>query len=52
MMDHKGHLVWAHEEWGSVKNLQVQTYKGRQYLTFWVGDDGFWGHGSGFYKMV
>lgn len=52
MFDTAGQLVWHHEERGSIKNLQVQTYKGNDYLTFWIGDDGFYGHGRGYYKMV
>lgn len=52
MLDLKGRLIWHHEEWGVIKNIQVQRYQGHKYITFWTGDDGFWGHGSGFYKMV
>ena len=52
MLDSKGHLVWYHEEWGAIKNVRVQHYKGREYITYWIGDDGYWSHGSGFYKMV
>lgn len=52
LLDSRGELVWLHYEKGSVHNLQVQTYRGRRYLTFFVGDDDFWYHGSGYYKMV
>jgi hypothetical protein len=55
MLDHRGNLVWHHEEKGSIHNVQVQQYRGRDMITFWVGDDeaGWNGrHGAGFYKMV
>lgn len=52
MLDEQGHLVWYHEERGSLHNVQVQRYKGRDYITYWVGDDSFHGHGAGYYKMV
>lgn len=52
MLDHKGHLIWHHEERGSIHNVQVQTYKGNDFITYWIGDDDFHGHGAGYYKMV
>lgn len=52
LLDSRGQLVWLHQEKGSVHNLRVQKYKGNDYITFFVGDDGFWYHGSGYYKMV
>lgn len=54
MYDTKGDLVWYQQEKGSVHNVQVQQYKGKDYITYWVGDDEnqFWEHGAGYYKMV
>lgn len=52
LLDDQGALVWHHKERGAVSSMQVQTYKGEDYLTYWVGDDNFWGHGVGYYKML
>jgi len=52
ILDERGQLVWHHEERGSIKSFQIQQYKGNKYLTFWVGDDGGFGYGRGYYKMV
>lgn len=51
LLDQNGHAVWQHEERGTIKSFEVQTYRGDDYLTFWVGDDNFYGHGRGYYKM-
>lgn len=32
-----GELVWTEKKYGTVDNLQIQTYKGQRYLTFWAG---------------
>lgn len=49
--DHGGELVWIERRFGMVMDLNVQRYKGQDYLTFWVGhDDGTRGEGS--YYMV
>lgn len=52
LLDTQGSLVWHHKERGAVSSMQVQSYKGEDYLTYWVGDDNFWGHGVGYFKMV
>jgi len=52
LLDYKGNLVWYGQENGSIHNIQVQKYRGDKYITYWVGDDEFYGHGAGFFKMV
>lgn len=52
IMDREGHMVWAKGGYGQVYNLKVQNYKGKDYLTFWAGDDAVGGHGAGYYHMV
>nr|POF15392.1 hypothetical protein CFP56_42281 [Quercus suber] len=56
ILDARGELVWAgHFDspfGGQAYNLMVQTYRGEEYLTFWLGDDRVRGHGSGYYHMV
>jgi len=52
LLDHEGNLVWYTQETGAIHNIQVQQYKGDDYITYWVGDDEFYGHGAGFFKMV
>ena len=52
LIDQMGQLVWHHQERGSIKSLQVQKYRSKDYLTFWVGDDYYHGHSRGYYKMV
>jgi len=52
MLDEQGRLIWQHEERGSIQNVQVQQYQGRDFITYWVGDDSFHGHAAGYYKMV
>lgn len=51
ILDGKGELVWMDDRFGEVMNLNVQEYKGEQYLTFWAGefDEGC---GKGSYYMV
>lgn len=36
MLDSKGDLVWFAEEKGAVHNVQVQQYRGSDYITYWV----------------
>lgn len=38
ILDAKGNLIWTEKKYGTVDNLQIQTYKNQSYLTFWVGD--------------
>lgn len=52
ILDSAGRLVWSKGGYGEAYNLQVQKYKGKEYLTFWGGDDTVGGHGAGYYYMV
>lgn len=53
ILDVNGSLVWAAtKKYGQVYNLQVQSYKGQEYLTFWAGDDTVGGHGVGIHYML
>lgn len=52
ILDGQGRLVWTDPSYIQPYNLQVQTYRDEQFLTFWAGDDGVKGHGAGFYYMV
>ncbi|KAH8700889.1 ASST-domain-containing protein [Talaromyces proteolyticus] len=50
ILDGHGNLVWT-KRYGPTFGLNVQKYRGENYLTFWVGDDQA-GHGSGNYYML
>jgi hypothetical protein len=56
LLDQRGNLVWTkaydNDYGGQAYGLDVQTYLGQKYLTFWIGDDRVRGHGSGSYYMV
>ncbi|KAF7187661.1 hypothetical protein HII31_11000 [Pseudocercospora fuligena] len=53
ILDITGSPVWAStKRSGQVYNLQVQSYKGSPYLTFWGGNDAVGGHGIGEYFML
>lgn len=52
LVDSEGDIVWYQQERGVIQSFQVQTYKGSQYLSYWVGDADHFGHGHGYYKMV
>ncbi|KAI1259051.1 Arylsulfotransferase-domain-containing protein [Xylariaceae sp. FL1019] len=53
IFDAKGELVWADENLGVVFNLQIQTYQGEEYLTFWSSPEGSThGYGRGTYYML
>ncbi|KAI0858009.1 Arylsulfotransferase-domain-containing protein [Xylaria cubensis] len=53
IFDSRGELVWADDSYGVVFNLQVQTYKGENYLTFWSSPEGaIRGYGRGTYYML
>jgi hypothetical protein len=56
LLDQRGNLVWTkaydNNFGGQAYGLDVQTYHGQEYLTFWVGNDRVRGHGSGSYYMV
>ena len=48
IIDGRGNLVWSGAQFGPVADFQPQTYKGKQYLTFWKNTDGLtmgWGRG-------
>ncbi|KAL3423470.1 F-box domain-containing protein [Phlyctema vagabunda] len=51
LMDARGNLIWATGEFGDVTNLQVQRYKGEDYLTFWAGQSRG-PHSNGTYYML
>ena len=51
ILDQDGHLVWT-KRYGQSYNLNVYTFKGQDYRTFWMGNDGVGGHGEGAYYMV
>ncbi|QMW43667.1 hypothetical protein G4B11_007037 [Aspergillus flavus] len=51
ILDQDGHLVWT-KRYGQSYNLNVYTFKGQDYLTFWMGNDGVGGHGEGAYYML
>ncbi len=42
----RGELIWADDSYGVVFNLQIQTYKGENYITFWSSPEGS-SHGYG-----
>ncbi|KAI0400900.1 Arylsulfotransferase-domain-containing protein [Xylaria palmicola] len=53
IFDSRGDLVWADDSYGVVFNLQIQTYKGEDYLTFWSSPEGSsHGYGRGTYYML
>ncbi|KAK4935463.1 hypothetical protein LTR10_023479 [Elasticomyces elasticus] len=52
ILDGQGRLVWTNPNYVQPYNLQVQNYRGEQFLTLWAGDDGVRGHGSGLYYML
>lgn len=53
ILDQSGNLVWASKDvYDTVYNLDVQEYKGDDYLTFWTGYDKASGHGEGTIRMV
>jgi hypothetical protein len=53
ILDASGSLIWTTSDYaGQAYNLQVQEYKGKDYLTFWAGNNSIGGHGVGKYYMV
>ncbi|KAL3487879.1 ASST-domain-containing protein [Aspergillus germanicus] len=53
IVDQDGELVWTTTFNDlPVYNLDVNTYKGQDYLTFWAGDDKVDGHGDGSIYML
>jgi hypothetical protein len=51
IVDGQGDLVWYHD-YGHTYGLDVHTFKGESYLTFWAGNDAITGHGDGTYYLV
>ncbi|PWY92164.1 hypothetical protein BO70DRAFT_424909 [Aspergillus heteromorphus CBS 117.55] len=51
ILDHDGHLIWT-KHYGQTYNTNLYRYKGQDYITFWVGNDGIVGHGHGVYYML
>ncbi|KAK3646184.1 hypothetical protein LTR56_007199 [Elasticomyces elasticus] len=53
ILDATGSLVWTSSDFeGQGYNLQVQQYLGKDYLTFWAGDNSLGGgHGDGKHYM-
>lgn len=56
ILDSGGSVIWSqqfdNQFGGQAYDLKVQSYKGHDYLTFWLGDDRIRGHGHGHYHMV
>ncbi|KAL5340596.1 ASST-domain-containing protein [Aspergillus crustosus] len=53
IVDQDGQLVWTGQDtYGLTSNLDIQTYKGHDYLTFWSGYDKTSGHGDGVVHML
>ncbi|KAF9891481.1 hypothetical protein FE257_003948 [Aspergillus nanangensis] len=52
IIDQDGHLVWTKYYPGQTYNLNIYTFKGQDYLTFWAGDDSIVGHGDGTYYLL
>lgn len=51
IFDNDGNLIWTETKWGQARDLKVQQYRGKDYITFWHGTDlGSFGFGS--YVMV
>ncbi|KAF7552463.1 hypothetical protein G7Z17_g4296 [Cylindrodendrum hubeiense] len=51
MLDNAGELVWMQTLWGQAMDVKVQSYKGKDYITFWHGtDNGTFG--EGYYLML
>ncbi|KAI1114119.1 Arylsulfotransferase-domain-containing protein [Nemania sp. NC0429] len=53
IFDARGELVWADHSYGVVFNFQMQSHRGRDYLTFWSSPEGsIHGYGRGTYYML
>lgn len=52
ILDGKGELVWMDPKYGETYDLAVQSFEGREYLTFWQGKGRKEGHSTGVYVMV
>ncbi|KAF4122791.1 Arylsulfotransferase (ASST) [Geosmithia morbida] len=53
IVDGQGNLVWTDTKWGQAMDVKVQSYKGKDYITFWIGEDtGSFAGGTGSYLML
>ncbi|KAI1258792.1 Arylsulfotransferase-domain-containing protein [Xylariaceae sp. FL1019] len=53
LLDSQGNLVWTDDGFGMVTDFKTQTYRGKEYLTFWAGQNGIrFGYGMGKYYML
>ncbi|KAL1306234.1 hypothetical protein AAFC00_004325 [Neodothiora populina] len=52
IVDNNGDLIWARTTDGQAYDLVVHDVDGKQYLTYWIGDDRIRGHGQGDYYML
>jgi len=52
LLDQQGHQVWFQKGFSTTYGLDVQTYKGEKYLTWWTGNNRMRDHGAGYYYMV
>lgn len=52
ILDTRGNLIWTQETDGQAYDLKPQTFQGKQYLSYWVGDDHMRGHGAGTYYLL
>ncbi|KAK5626666.1 hypothetical protein RRF57_002381 [Xylaria bambusicola] len=53
IFDSRGELVWSDDSYGVVFNLEIQKYKGKNYITFWSSPEGSThGYGRGTYYML
>ena len=51
VLDTQGNLIWMEGKFGQAMNLQVQQYKGQDFITFWSGSS-HGPHSNGSYYMV
>lgn len=51
ILDSKGKLVWTSDAYGVTINSRIQTFKGKNFLTFWAGEKAATS-GKGNYYMV
>lgn len=52
IVDNQGELVWTKSSVDQAYDLVMHEIDGKQYLTYWMGDDRVRGHGQGDYYMV
>lgn len=51
VVDPRGNLVWVAKDYRNAMNLNLQSYKGENFLTFWTGDKAATS-GQGVYYML